>query len=153
MAGGSDKVLGFDYGLARIGVAVGDVDTRIVQPLTTLACKKGSPEWRRIEALLQTWLPCRVVVGKPGGHSPPQLLHALNRFVSGLRRRFNGPVETADEAWTSDDAYRLLKQRRSAGDGGKIRKEEIDKTAAALILEGWLANGGGGADVHEENNR
>ena len=138
MAGDSDKVLGFDYGLARIGVAVGDVHTRIVQPLTTLACRKGSPEWRRIEALLQTWLPCRVVVGKPGDTSPPELLHALNRFVSGLRRRFNGPVETADEAWTSNDAYRLLKQRRSAG-GARIRKEEIDKTAAALILEGWLS--------------
>lgn len=139
MASNSDKVLGFDYGLARIGVAVGDVHTRIVQPLTTLACNKGNPEWRRIDALLQTWLPRRVVVGKPGGHSPPQLLHALNRFLSGLRRRFDGPVETADEAWTSDDAYRLLKQRRRAGDGGRIRKEEIDKTAAALILEGWLS--------------
>ncbi len=138
MVNDSDKVLGFDYGLARIGVAVGDVQTRIVQPLTTLACGKGGPEWRRIEALLQTWLPCRVVVGKPGDASPPELLHALNRFVSGLRRRFDGPVETADEAWTSDDAYRLLKQRRISG-GARIRKEEIDKTAAALILENWLS--------------
>ena len=138
-----DKVLGFDYGLARIGVAVGDVQTRATQPLTTLACKKGRPEWRRIETLFLAWLPCRLIVGKPDDDSPPELMHALNRFVSGLRRRFDVPVHTADEAHTSGDAYSLLRERRRrdahARSGGRIRKGEIDKTAAALILEGWLS--------------
>ena len=129
------KVLGFDYGLARIGVAVGDVQTRTAQPLTTLRCRDGRPEWRRLEELCATWLPCCIVVGEPDQRSPPQLLRRLQGFVSGLRRRLDVPVHTASEAYTSHEAYALLKQRRRA-----IRKEEIDKTAAALIVEGWFAD-------------
>ena len=130
----ADKVLGFDYGLARIGVAVGDLQTRTVQPLTTLRCRDGRPEWRRLEQLCATWLPCCIVVGKPDERSPRLLLRRLQGFVSGLRRRLNLPVHTASEAYTSNEAYALLKQRRRP-----IRREEIDKTAAALIVEGWFA--------------
>ncbi len=129
------KVLGFDYGLARIGVAVGDVQTRTVQPLTTLRCRDGRPEWRRLEELCATWLPCCLVVGKPDERSPPRLLRHLQGFVSGLRRRLDLPVHAASETCTSNEAYALLKRRRRA-----IRKEEIDKAAAALIVEGWLAD-------------
>ena len=131
----ADKVLGFDYGLARIGVAVGDVQTRTVQPLTTLRCRDGRPEWRRLEELCATWLPCCIVVGKPDERSPPRLLRRLQGFVAALRRRLGVPVHTASEAYTSREAYALLKRRRRA-----IRREEIDKTAAALIVEGWLAD-------------
>lgn len=131
----ADKVLGFDYGLARIGVAVGDVQTRTVQPLTTLRCRDGRPEWRRLEELCETWLPCCIVVGKPDDRSPRRLLRHLQGFVSALRRRLGVPVHAACEAYTSSEAYALLKRRRRP-----IRKEEIDKTAAALIVEGWLAD-------------
>ena len=130
----ADKVLGFDYGLARIGVAVGDVHTRVAQPLTTLRCRDGRPEWRQIEKLCDDWLPCCVVVGKPDDDSPARLLRQLRGFVAVLRRRLHVPVHAASEAYTSLEAYHLLRQRRR-----KIDKEEIDRTAAALLLEGWLA--------------
>ena len=129
------KVLGFDYGLARIGVAVGDLQTRSVQPLTTLRCRDGRPEWRRLEELCATWLPCCIVVGQPDERSPRLLLRHLQGFVSGLRRRLDVPVHAASEAYTSNEAYALLKQRRRP-----IRREEIDKIAAALIVEGWFAD-------------
>ena len=47
-------VLAFDYGLRQIGVAVGNRETRSSQALTTLRARDGIPDWRDIEALIET---------------------------------------------------------------------------------------------------
>ncbi|MEL0223918.1 MAG: Holliday junction resolvase RuvX, partial [Gammaproteobacteria bacterium] len=57
--------IGFDYGLARIGVATGQTLTQTASPLTALPAKDGTPQWEEIEKLLAEWKPDVVVVGLP----------------------------------------------------------------------------------------
>ena len=134
----SAQVIAFDYGLRYIGSAVGNVETATVQPLQTIACKAGQADWQAIDKIFRIWQPYRFVVGYPAPDSPPELLKKLNLFINQLRTRFNLPVDKSNEHLSSVEAYRILKTRRSAGEIGRIARSDIDKVAAALILESWF---------------
>jgi putative Holliday junction resolvase len=65
---------------------------------------------------------------------------ACRAFGEQLARRSGLPVEFVDERLTSNAAYDELRNaRRSGVRPRRIRREDIDATAARLILESWLA--------------
>ena len=134
----SEHVIAFDYGLKYIGSAVGNIKTATAQPLQTIACKGGQADWQAIDKIYQIWQPCRFVVGYPDSDSPPELLSQLNQFIKQLHRHFNLPVDKGNEYMSSIEAYHRLKKQRSAGEIGRITRSDIDKVAAALILESWF---------------
>ena len=129
-------LLGFDFGEKRIGIAVGQSLTGSVTPLTTLSAVQQKPDWARIEALLKEWQPDRLIVGLPlhmDGREQT-LTQRAKRFGNQLKGRYNLPVEWVDERLTSLEAESILQQ------SGKKHsdKRDIDKVAAALILQSWL---------------
>ena len=134
----SEHIIAFDYGLKYIGSAVGNIKTATAQPLQTIACKAGQADWHAIDKIFQTWQPCRFVVGYPDANSPPELLKKLNLFINQLHTRFNLPIDKGNEHLSSIEAYHRLKTQRSAGEIGRIARSDIDKVAAALILESWF---------------
>ncbi len=128
-------LLGFDYGTKRIGVAVGQVITRTVTPLTTLRNTNETPDWQAIGKLIAEWHPDKLVVGLPLhlDGTPQALTAKAQRFGNQLKGRYNLPVEMMDERLTSHEAESELAQRK-----GKRVKTDIDALAAALILQSWL---------------
>ena len=58
-------VLGFDVGSRLTGVAIGNAFMASARALTTLAMRDGEPDWQRLDALRQEWLPETLVVGLP----------------------------------------------------------------------------------------
>ena len=58
-------VMAFDYGLRRVGVAVGNTVTKLGQPLKTIAAPNSDGLFREIENLLEEWVPNQLVVGLP----------------------------------------------------------------------------------------
>ena len=130
-------VLAFDFGTRRLGVAVGDFETRLAHPLTTIAAADNRARFAAIEPLLAEWRPALVVVGLPsredGGEHPVGRL--ARRFAQRLRGRFGLAVELADERLTSNDAERSL---RSAGARGARLKSALDPVAAQRILETYF---------------
>ena len=137
--------MGFDFGFVRIGVAVGSLDSGHAEPLTTLSARNGQPDWDKVVELTTAWQPTTFVIGKPSStNSPPGpaltcLLRKLMEFRDALQARFAIPIEFSDERCTSTEARYLLREQRRAGRPGKIRKGEIDMTAAAVILQSWLS--------------
>lgn len=133
-------VVGFDYGKARIGVAVANTLTGIATPQTTIQAKDGVPDWQAITRCLQEWKPARLVVGMPqkldGSESAMQA--TIERFIRQLQGRYTLPVDVVSEQLSSLEAEQRLKQARQAGRKRKVRKEEIDQVAAAIILESWM---------------
>ena len=68
---------------------------------------------------------------------------AARRFATELEKRFGLPVNMVDERWSSLEANDALKARRASGERRKrIRREDIDSAAAAVILERWFAGEG-----------
>jgi putative Holliday junction resolvase len=58
-------ILGFDFGMKNIGIAVGQELTGTANPLTAIKARDGIPDWEQIASLLQEWQPDLLVVGLP----------------------------------------------------------------------------------------
>ena len=129
-------LLGFDYGLKYIGVAVGQLLTRSARELTTLKSRDERPDWEEIRRLIDQWRPVALVVGLPLDidGSEQELTRRARRFGNQLRGRYNLPVHMVDERLTSREAASLLNEEH----GSRYRKEEVDRLAARLILQSWL---------------
>lgn len=127
-------VLAFDFGLKRIGVAVGDWETRSAHPLETIASEVNEARFGRIAALIGEWRPVALVAGLPlsmdGGEH--DLTRRARRFANQLNGRFGLPVTMVDERLTSFDADLRL---REAGVKGRDRKGLDDALAAQRILQ------------------
>lgn len=132
----SRTLLGFDYGLKRIGVAVGQELTATANALTTIRAVDGKPDWEAITRLIQQWQPDAVVVGLPLNMdgSYHDLTYRAKRFGNQLQGRYNLRAHFIDERLSSLEAEGLLKTKSR-----KLQAAEIDKMAARVILESWLA--------------
>jgi len=127
-------LLGFDYGTAKIGIAVGQTETGTANPLMTLRAIQQKPDWTAIGRLIDDWLPEALVVGLPYDmdDTETEIAPLARRFARQLEGRYRLPVHMADERLTSQVDRQLL--------GRKIKKyEELDAIAAKLILETWLS--------------
>ena len=115
-------ILAFDFGLKRIGVAVGEPELRTAHPLPAIR------RFDQISSLISEWSPAALVVGRPTSASgePHRATRQAEDVARRLEKRFKLPVERVDERYTSVEAESLLK-------GSK--KKNIDSIAAQLILE------------------
>ncbi len=127
-------LLGFDYGPAKIGVAVGQTMTGTASPLETLRAVQQRPDWDGISRLISTWEPQELVVGLPFNMDDTEAEPAdkARRFARQLEGRYHLKVHLVDERLTSIEAKRLLDRKPK-------NIEELDAIAAQLILETWLS--------------
>lgn len=134
-----DTYLSFDFGLKRIGVAVGQVITRSATPLPIVFAQEGVPNWDTIDALMKEWRPKAIVIGMPLNMdgTKQDISYAAEHFASQLQERYHLPVHLVDERLTTKEARaRVFEQ----GGYKALKKQAIDSHAAKLILESWLAN-------------
>ena len=129
------QVLGFDFGEKRIGVASGQSITCSSNPITTLTSKNNKPDWAAIELLITEWKPDALIVGLPfylDGSKSEMTLRA-EKFSRQLEGRFHLPIYTHNEALSSFEAEQFLNDKKK-----QHNKAEIDKIAAAIIVQSWL---------------
>lgn len=133
--------IAFDFGLRRIGVAIGQTITGSASPLGTVSNGESGPDHARISALIREWRPDGLVVGLPlhADGSASDMGEPVREFAVSLEA-FGLPVELVDERHTSQEAEAHLKQARQQGSRGRIRKQDIDAAAAVMIAERHLAS-------------
>jgi len=134
-------VLAFDFGFKRIGIAAGDTLTATAAPRPAVAVHQRGPDWDAIAHEVRMLSPRQLVVGAPynADGSLGALAPAARHFAAELERRFGLPVNMVDERWSSLEASAALKARRSSGERKRrVRKEDVDSAAAAVILERWF---------------
>ncbi len=110
-------------------------------PLTTIRVGASGPDWSEIEQQVSEWDPSLLIVGLPYNMDGTnnELTPCAKKFARQLEGRFGLPVETVDERLTSVAARGLLRDRRREGTRGKrVKREDIDRMAALVILESWL---------------
>jgi putative holliday junction resolvase len=138
-------VLAFDFGLKRIGIASGDSLTASATPRAAAAVTGSGPDWAAIEREIRALQPHLLVVGAPYNvdGSANAMSDAASGFAAELERRFRLPVKRVDERYSSLQANAVLKDRRASGAlRRRVRKQDIDSAAAAVILERWFAGEG-----------
>jgi putative Holliday junction resolvase len=129
------RVIAFDWGLKRIGVAVGNTLLATCEPLCVLKARDGVPSWDAIAELFKEWQPELLIVGDPLNmdDSVAEITRRARRFSRQLEGRFNLPVSLVDERLTSREARIQLE------DQGLPYHGAVDAHAAQLILQTWLS--------------
>ncbi len=133
----SGTVLGFDFGLKRIGVAVGDTLLKLAHPLTTVAEEGNQRRFAAIAALIAEWQPVLVVVGLPA-HADGvehEMSAQCRRFARRLEGRFGLKAALVDERLSSAAASEDLAE---IGIRGRKQKAALDQVAAQRILQSFL---------------
>jgi putative Holliday junction resolvase len=134
---GPGRVIGFDVGDRRIGVAISDPLGYTAQPLLTLHRTNRKADMKSVGRLLRRHGVVEAVVGNPlymSGDVSPQAVKAQS-FAEDLRSDFGLEVHLWDERLTTTQAHRHLDE---AGHAAMGRKGIIDQVAAVLILQSFL---------------
>lgn len=137
-------VLGFDFGLKHIGVAIGQSITQTATPLCSISATDGIPNWAEIDNLIQQWHPTAIVVGIPlNMDGTEQLLtHCARQFAKRLHNRSHLPVHHVDERLSTWEAKDRLKIKKDALTRIKNKKtiEQINALSAAILVEQWMSD-------------
>jgi putative Holliday junction resolvase len=122
-----ETLLAFDFGLRRIGVAVGNTMVRQAQPLLVISAEANAAKFAEIAALLKEWQPARCIVGLPlhPDGAEHEMTLRCRRFANQLHGRFGMVTVLVDERYSS--AVLMAK-----------RGEVIDAQAAAIILQQYF---------------
>ncbi|MGB1951023.1 MAG: Holliday junction resolvase RuvX [Marinobacter sp.] len=134
---GNRRVMAFDFGTRRIGVATGQQMLGTGQPQAMIPARDGIPDWEVIGQLLAEWQPDLVVVGLPLNmdDSENDMCARARKFGKRLHGRFHVPVEMVDERLTSFEAKGEVMASGGSRDFGR---HGVDDRAAVLILETWF---------------
>jgi len=133
-------LMGFDFGLARIGVAVGETESGLAQPLSVIRGEANAQRFGEITKLIAEWTPKRLVVGLPCAldGTETEMTARCRRFANQLNGRFGLPVSLVDERLTSAEAESMLRELNM---GWRERKQHLDALAAQRILQSFLDMG------------
>lgn len=131
------RVLGFDFGLKRIGLASGQTITNTASPIKILAAQDGVPDWKEVGSLIKEWAPDALIVGLPVNMDGTgnEISHLAEKFARKLEGRFNKTVILMDERLSS----RAVQDELDAlGEGHRPNRRRVDDLAACVIVESWL---------------
>jgi putative Holliday junction resolvase len=125
------KLLGIDYGRAKVGIAMGDTESRLAEPVSILRYKDTGMLSEKISDILKKEQIEKIVIGLSEGEIGEESKALGEKLEKELKTR----VEYVDETLTSFDAQSLS---ISAGINRKKRKGMEDAYSAALILQSYL---------------
>lgn len=134
-------VLAFDFGLQRIGVAVGEAELGSAHPLPALVALTQPGRLTAIAGLVKEWQPKLLVVGRPLGEDgvPHEMTRRAERFARQLHGRFHLPVELVDERYSSVAAESRVRAAYGGRKAVKLaRGKALDSQAAQLLLEQYF---------------
>lgn len=134
--GDQRRILAFDFGTKRIGVAVGQEITGTATALPVLPAKDGIPDWERLTRLIAEWQPDAFLVGSPLNMdgSQSEMAARARKFCNRLHGRFHKPCFNMDERLSTFEAKSQIMSLESF-QGQTI---SLDSMAAKLILESWF---------------
>lgn len=136
------RVLAFDLGMRRTGVAISDASGTLARPLESIQGTSLKAQWASLlDVIARVQVDDEplgaVVVGVPRrlDGSDTDFTAAALDVVARLSRRLPIPVIPYDERLTSVDAEALLARRER---DWRKRKAQLDAAAAAVLLQDYL---------------
>jgi putative Holliday junction resolvase len=145
------RILGIDYGRARIGLAIADADVGLARPLDTLQRINRNEDMRRLREIARSHAVKEIVVGLPLrlDGTRGEMAEEAARFAERVHKQLGIPVEMVDERLTSWEAERLLEEQAGRilhdhTEGARKRRKQaepkasVDAVAAAVILKEYL---------------
>lgn len=131
-------ILGFDFGMRYVGVAVGEMLTFNTSPLFSILINKLDIKYFDIFSILNFWNPNFIIIGYPMSecYDNSQLLDKIDLFAFKIRCFYNGHVIFVDENLSSWKARRILNFKKN--------KDffTINALSATILVEQWFFDNG-----------
>ncbi|MCX6580960.1 MAG: Holliday junction resolvase RuvX [Candidatus Aminicenantes bacterium] len=135
------KILAIDFGMKRMGFAVGNTDPRTAAPIAPLVRQNEQQDTMYIQNLLDEYDIAKIIIGYPlnmdGSKSDVTL--QVENFARQIKERFAIESEFVDERLTSFEAEEMLKEFQP---DYKKRKKVLDSVSALVILRSYLESVG-----------
>jgi len=132
-----NRILALDVGEKRVGVAVSDPLGYSAQPLTVLPRRPHAEFIKSLDKLAREYEVSLILLGLPRrttGEKGPEAQRVL-ALAREIKTKLGLPCDTWDEWLTTVSAERVLIE---GGVRREDRRQVVDKTAAAIILDGYL---------------
>ena len=125
------QIIAFDFGIKKIGVAVGQTSTYTSSPLQIIKNKDGKVNWEEINKLINEWKPELIIVGKPLNMdgTDSEIMKKVDRFLKKLKSLHHARYEYIDERLTTFEARQILAENKN---------NNIDANAAKILIENWF---------------
>ncbi len=122
-----DTLIAFDFGLKRIGVAVGNTFLKKPNPLSVIQANKNIIRFQFIENIINEWQPNKIIIGIPyrTNGSSHEMTTRCKRFANQIQGRFGIETVLVDERYSS-----IVVSSKS--------KKAIDSVSAAIILQQYF---------------
>jgi len=124
-------ILGIDYGLRKIGLAIGDTKSKLAEPYKVLKVGSDKDALCKIDKVLLEEKAGKIVIGISEG----KMAKDTEMFVKSLIKKIDTPVVLQDETLTTQHAQDLSIK---AGVKRKKRRRLEDAYAATLMLQSYL---------------
>jgi len=125
------KLLAIDFGLKKLGLAIGDDMVRIAEPLEVLRAKNLSEAIEELIKVVEVEKIEKVVIGISAG----KMAEETKKFGKLLKEKLNTPVIYQDETYSTIEAQSMA---IASGIKRKKRRNLEDAYAATLILQSYL---------------
>tara|TARA_B110000444_G_scaffold28076_1_gene23101 strand:- start:103 stop:561 length:459 start_codon:yes stop_codon:yes gene_type:complete len=134
------KILAIDFGVKRIGLAIGDSESSIATPFKTIKNNGYENCSIKIAEIVKEWGINLIILGKPEIYSDQEVNKQIDNFGKILKKNLNIDVIFYNEDYSSNSAQAELAMQMQVGRKKKVNKEEIDRIAATLILQSYFEN-------------
>ena len=131
------KVMGIDFGMARIGIALSDDTKFLASPFETYRRKGDELDIVHLKEIITTKKVDEIVCGLPMNMAgvEQEIAQKTREFMSLLQQSCDVKVVFVDERLSSLMAEEMLKETER---DWKKRKEKLDAVAASIILQDYL---------------
>ena len=125
------QIVAFDFGIKKIGVAVGQTETNTSSPLHVIQNKDNKINWNEISIVLDEWKPDLILIGKPLNMdgTDSEIMKKVDKFFQKLKSTYEAEYQYVDERLTTFEAREILKENE---------KDFVDANAAKILIDQWL---------------
>ena len=127
------QIVAFDFGIKKIGVAVGQTETNTSSPLHVIQNKDNKINWNEISIVLDEWKPDLILIGKPLNMdgTDSEIMKKVDKFFQKLKSTYEAEYQYVDERLTTFEAREILKENE---------KDFVDANAAKILIDSWFEN-------------
>ncbi len=124
------QILAIDFGLKKVGLAIGNTLTKTSMPISTIFYKSKQELFNLLEKHVIEWKPELIIIGNPLNmdQTESEMSKLAEKFSTQFSKKFNLAVELVDERLSSFEAKEFTKD------------DNLDAMAAKLILDSWMNN-------------
>ena len=124
------QILAIDFGLKKVGLAIGNTLTKTSMPISTIFYKSQQELFNLLEKHVIEWKPEFIIIGNPLNmdQTESEMSKLAEKFSTQFSKKFNLTVKLVDERLSSFEAKEFAKD------------DNLDAMAAKLILDSWMNN-------------